>query len=376
MSASPRPTYAAVQMLRGIAASGVVLFHLLPFEQKYLAGAPIVPAGLVIGQAGVDVFFVISGFIVTITSGARDGGIGPAIGFLRRRLLRIYPTYWVYFALLVVVHALAPGLMNHRATAQPSLLSSFLLLPSASPPLLLVAWTLTFELYFYLIFAVLLCAVPRHRLGGVLLGWAMVIIAVRLWLAPPYSPVTDLLFNPLNLEFIAGCLIALWGPRGSKALGAALVAIGIVGGALFLRHFGMDAPFGGIWLRVAVMGGVSALVLMGAVAWEVPGITRVPRPLRRLGDASYSIYLSHLLTIGVMGLVWRYALRLMPAGAETYPLHLVALGSAFALSVGLGWVSYRLIERRLAGGWRRTVGPSRPRPLPAEPARFTASSVR
>jgi peptidoglycan/LPS O-acetylase OafA/YrhL len=292
MSASPRPTYATVQMLRGIAASGVVLFHLLPFEQKYLAGASIVPAGLVIGQAGVDIFFVISGFIVTITSEGRDGGAGPAIGFLRRRLLRIYPTYWVYFALLAAVHALAPGLMNQHATAPPSLLDSFLLLPSASPPLLLVAWTLTFELYFYLVFAVLLWAVPRRRLGGVLLGWAAVIVAVRLRLAPPYAPVTDLLFNPLNLEFIAGCLIALWGPRGRTAPGAALVGIGIAGGVLFLWRFGMDAPFRDIWLRVAVMGGVSAAVLTGAVAWEVPGATRVPGPLRRLGDASYSLYLS------------------------------------------------------------------------------------
>jgi peptidoglycan/LPS O-acetylase OafA/YrhL len=373
MSASPRPTYATVQMLRGIAASGVVLFHLLPFEQKYLAGASIVPAGLVIGQAGVDIFFVISGFIVTITSEGRDGGAGPAIGFLRRRLLRIYPTYWVYFALLAAVHALAPGLMNQHATAPPSLLDSFLLLPSASPPLLLVAWTLTFELYFYLVFAVLLWAVPRRRLGGVLLGWAAVIVAVRLRLAPPYAPVTDLLFNPLNLEFIAGCLIALWGPRGRTAPGAALVGIGIAGGVLFLWRFGMDAPFRDIWLRVAVMGGVSAAVLTGAVAWEVPGATRVPGPLRRLGDASYSLYLSHLLTIGAVGLVWRHVLRLMPAGASAWPLHLAALGSAFVLSVAVGWAGYRLIERRLAGGWRRTAGPSRPHPLPAE---LTASSVR
>jgi peptidoglycan/LPS O-acetylase OafA/YrhL len=114
-------------------------------------------------------------------------------------------------------------------------------------------------------------------------------------------------------------------------------------------------------------------VLTGAVAWEVPGATRVPGPLRRLGDASYSLYLSHLLTIGAVGLVWRHVLRLMPAGASAWPLHLAALGSAFVLSVAVGWAGYRLIERRLAGGWRRTAGPSRPHPLPAE---LTASSVR
>lgn len=119
MSTPRRPTYATVQMLRGFAASAVVLFHLLPFEQKYLTGATIMPDALVVGQAGVDIFFVISGFIVTTVSIDHAGRPLNSLDFLMRRFWRIYPTYWVYYAVLVAVYLAAPGLINHSATRPP-----------------------------------------------------------------------------------------------------------------------------------------------------------------------------------------------------------------------------------------------------------------
>jgi peptidoglycan/LPS O-acetylase OafA/YrhL len=345
-------------MLRGLAASAVVLFHLLPFEQKYLMGGSILPDTFVVGQAGVDVFFVISGFIVTTVSIDHAGRPRDSLDFLMRRFWRIYPTYWVYYVVLVAVYLAAPGLINHSATRPPSLLDSFALWPSNAPPLLLVAWTLSFELFFYLVFAGLLCLIRRARLGAVLPIWAALVIVGRLSLPPHHTALMDLVCNPLNLEFIAGCAIALWAPHSHRRIGLLLIVAGIAWGAVLTRYVGPAAPFQNVWLRVAIFGCGAALVVAGCAVWERPGITRVPHPLRRLGDASYSLYLSHLLTIGVVGLIWRHAIQLVALPeSSSVPVDVAALASAFAASVGIGLLSYRLIELPLIGMMKRVRRP-------------------
>ena len=379
MSTPRRPTYATVQMLRGFAASAVVLFHLLPFEQKYLTGATIMPDALVVGQAGVDIFFVISGFIVTTVSIDHAGRPLDSLDFLMRRFWRIYPTYWVYYAVLVAVYLAAPGLINHSATRPPSLLDSFALWPGDAPPLLLVAWTLSFELYFYMVFAGLLCVIPRPRLGVALPIWATLVIVGRLGLPPHHTALMELVCNPLNLEFIAGCAIALWAPHSRRPIGLLLIVAGIAWGAMLTRYVGPAAPFQNVGLRVAIFGCGAALVVAGCAVWERPGITRVPRFLRRLGDASYSLYLSHLLTIGVAGLIWRRAIQLIVLPASTsVPIHMAALAWAFAASVGIGLLSYRLIETPLITMMKR-IRHTRP-PLTiapvAEATRLRAGSYR
>ncbi len=379
MSPRHRPTYATVQVLRGIAATAVVLFHLLPFEQKYLAGPTLVPHGFVVGQAGVDVFFVISGFIVTVVTEDHMGSPRDSVNFLTRRAWRIYPTYWVYYAVLVVLYLVAPALLNHSATRPPSLLDSFLLLPGDAPPLLLVAWTLSFELYFYLVFAVLLCLVPRSRLARALPVWAALVVGGRLLLWSRHGPLADLMFNPLNLEFIAGCAIALWVPGARRATGMTLLGAGILGVLLLVRQLGAAATFENVWLRVAVYGSSAALMVAGCTAWERPGITRVPHPLSRLGDASYSLYLSHLLTIGLIGIIWRFAihLRALP-DSLTVAVHLLAPASAVAASLCVGWLSFRLIETPLISLMRRfrqvRLTPALPASTPA--ARLIVSWFR
>jgi peptidoglycan/LPS O-acetylase OafA/YrhL len=362
MSMPRRPTYTTVQMLRGFAASAVVLFHLLPFEQKYLTGPTIMPDTLVVGQAGVDVFFVISGFIVTTVSINHAGRPRDSLDFLIRRFWRIYPAYWVYYAVLVAVYFSAPGLINHSAHRGPSLLDSFTLWPSDAPPLLLVAWTLSFELYFYLVFSVLLCVVPRSRLGVVLPLWATLVIGGRLAMPLHHTALMDVVCNPLNLEFMTGCAIALWAPLVRHQIGLLLIVAGIAWGVMLTQFVGPAAPFQNVWLRVAVFGGSAALIVAGCAVWERPGITRVPGVLRQLGDASYSLYLSHLLTIGLVGLMWRHVIQLTTQPAFTsLPVHVTALISAFAASVGVGMLSYRLIETPLIGMMKR-VRPIAPRP--------------
>jgi exopolysaccharide production protein ExoZ len=146
-SETPRTQLLSIQYLRAIAALSVLVTHALqwplPEMNMYL---------LKTGRLGVEVFFVISGFIITTIAG--DGPFHPRV-FLERRAHRIIPTYW---AATFLVAVLAIALPDHFRTTVPTiegLLKSLLFIPSQEPkaPLLLLGWTLNFEVFFYLVFA-------------------------------------------------------------------------------------------------------------------------------------------------------------------------------------------------------------------------------
>ena len=245
-------TFISLQALRGVAALGVVLFHLLPFEAKYLPGATIVPSGFSAGRAGVDLFFVLSGFLAVWTT-LGPAGAGAAQRFLLRRVTRIYPTYWIYCIPLIAAGLGAPG--GLFGAGRPDLAASLLLVPNAAPPLLLVAWTLEFEVYFYLVFAVLIWTrLARRERILALAGWGCAVAVVRLALQPSRSDaVLDAVLSPLVLEFLAGCgaayVCAARIPRGLSAVagmaGAALLVVALIWS---------ETLFAIPWLRVCVFG--------------------------------------------------------------------------------------------------------------------------
>ena len=134
-----------IQAARAIAANLVVFSHLFFVEAKYTASS-ILPAFTLYGIAGVDLFFVVSGFIMVAVAG-RDRG---PIEFLWRRATRIYPTYWLVSLTVRATSLIAPTFVNSSITTPISLWRSFLLIPDRTFPLLAVGWTLVYEMYFYL----------------------------------------------------------------------------------------------------------------------------------------------------------------------------------------------------------------------------------
>ena len=142
------------------------------------------------------------------------------------------------------------------------------------------------------------------------MAWAVVVVTGHALLRPGEDqPELNLLFSPLLLEFILGCLVAQHaGGMGRREAIASLImgATGFAAGTLALAARGEPFPPG--WTRVLIYGSSSALVVAGLIALERTGRRRVPRPLVRPG-ASYSRYLSHVPVIAVVGLVWR---RLVP----------------------------------------------------------------
>jgi exopolysaccharide production protein ExoZ len=356
-------TFVSLQALRGLAALGVVLFHLLPFEAKYLPGASIVPAGFSAGRAGVDLFFVLSGFLAVWTTRG-PGGASAARSFLLRRVTRIYPTYWIYCIPLLLAGIAAPG--GPIGEPKPDVFASLLLIPNAAPPLLLVAWTLEFEIYFYLAFALLIWArLARRERILALVAWGGIVVAARAVLAPARAEaMLDALLSPLVFEFLAGCAAAYLCAAG---IPRAMTAVaGVVGcGVLAIGLLWSETLFGLPWLRVAVFGTGAGLLLIGCFGEDMAIRRALPRVIVRIGDASYSLYLSHLFTIGLVGHALSYlapSVRLLatPAG------HAAALCATVLLALLVAEASYRWIERPLLRFSRHLIETrTLPRTVPA-----------
>jgi exopolysaccharide production protein ExoZ len=132
-----------IQAARGFAANLVVLSHLSIVEAKYTTG-DVLPAFAFYGIAGVDLFFVLSGFIMVAVAGHYTG----PIDFLWRRFTRIYPTYWLVSLPVLALAIVAPAFVNSLIQTPIALWRSFLLIPDRTPPLLAVGWTLVHEIVF------------------------------------------------------------------------------------------------------------------------------------------------------------------------------------------------------------------------------------
>ncbi|PHS25010.1 MAG: hypothetical protein COA84_08295 [Robiginitomaculum sp.] len=293
---------ANLQALRAFAALLVVGMHLQANEAKYSTDQVLSP-WLFYGVSGVDIFFVISGFIMVYISHQRFGSPRKAGLFLYDRIVRIYPPV-VLFTALSVLGMYVTGVTG-KWFPDNNILFSFLLLPQKAPPLLGVSWTLIHELYFYLVFTVLLLG--RFRLLPLWLGvWALAIVLAwynGLWL---YDSWTRIAFHPLTFEFILGAVIGLIvfkvePQRGGAAL--ILGAIFFVFGIISLGPPGVE-NFPAGWGRVIAFAPGAALMLYGALALEASGRWRAPRLITRIGDWSFSLYLSHMLVLSTLAHGW------------------------------------------------------------------------
>ena len=216
----------SLQCLRGVAALAVVLFHLRGVEIKYLQGPAMLDAVARYADAGVDLFFVVSGFVMTTIAAGRYMKAGASAQFLVKRAWRVLPMYWIFTTLVVALMAVVPSMVNSSYAGQ-SVLASYLLIPHAQLPVLTVGWTLVHEAYFYLVFAGVIAFVPERFVPAFLLLWAAA-IGVAPWLPPgPTTPAHVLVTNPLTYEFIAGALLGLYWRHIPARLGLPLVVAGV-----------------------------------------------------------------------------------------------------------------------------------------------------
>lgn len=343
---------ANLQSLRGMAAMLVVLFHLATIEVNYGRGYRLLSDTWTIGMSGVDLFFVISGFVMVTVTRGKFQGAGAVRHFLAHRVTRIYPLYWFFTLLVLAVFLARPGMVKRSLLGgEVDLLGSFLLLPQDGLPLLMVGWTLIHEMYFYLVFALLLLF-PERRLTRLLALWAGAVVCAALLLPASAGATLRLVAHPLTLEFIAGCLAALLIHRGVVRAGWLCLGMGVAAWlAGYALHVHLDLGHEPSHrLRILLFGMPAVLVVYGLVAMEVGRKTILPAWTVRLGDASYSLYLSHVL---VMGALARIGAGFAPAGdpmlRPALLLLLLAAAVAFALAC------HRFIEMPLIRAARRVL---------------------
>lgn len=326
-----------VQALRGAAAFLVLMAHLMQIESRTAAN-PILPSQLDWGMMGVDLFFVISGFImVYITRDWRAGGGRKVPEFLFARVSRIYPLYWAVSAALLAVWFIRPELVFSSSPNEPQWLNSLFLVPAYAYPMLEVGWTLVYEMMFYILFAVILVLPARFRPFG-LLAWAALILAGNQLGGQTAGAIPFHLFSSLSLEFLAGAATALIYLRfqGSRPLAYGLVGVGLIGMGIW---FFIGGPFQDEWSRVIRLTAPACALILGAAWLDRHGAT-APRIAVTLGDWSYSLYLTHLLSLVLLAKLWTMAgLADVPA-----PILIIAL---IAFSLLVAGLTYHLIEKPL-----------------------------
>ncbi len=233
-------------------------------------------------------------------------GLASLQQFLLHRCIRIYPLYWLINTVVIVSLLFMPDMVKNLPDSPHYILMSLLLLPQEHLPLLSVGWTLVHEMYFYAVFCVLLL-LPRHWHLPALVLWSVSTIVFWTLMEPVQEqPWPFLLANPLTLEFTAGCFIAAllqrWHPRHAGLL--LLLGIIATGTSWQLWTTGdtEEFPLGG--LRVICFLLPCALILAGLIGLEKNG-RLLSRWLQKTGDASYSLYLTHIMVLSAGGKLWQ-----------------------------------------------------------------------
>ncbi len=342
----------SLQVMRFVAAS-MVLFGHAQHEtgSLHIAGA-FEPATLVRWGSGVDVFFVISGFIMYFLAHENFARKGYSAEFIIRRLIRIAPLYWVFTTLLIAAILVVGDRMANVSLSIPHIVASYLFFPwphsnGQIEPLLSLGWTLNYEMLFYVLLSIALLFPRKLGLAGLallfLVGVGLHFVIPDSWFALHYWTA------PIILEFLLGIGLAHLYLSGFRLSLPANIFVLLIGIAL-LVYMGGTEPLGKdsrlLWgdLRI-VWGGLPAIFLCAGVIFLEERLARlsVTKRLATLGDASYSLYLSHPFTVNVVAIVWQKVIR----WDTPWLFIFVSCFTAIAVSVGIYFLFEKPVLRYL-----------------------------
>ena len=307
-----------LQILRAFAAINVAILHLIAtasaygFEPKYLS----ILSGW--GNNGVDVFFVLSGFIILHSQLQKKRSFGD---FLRFRIIRIVPIYWFVTIALISCYLIFPSTaFNSKIPSLEHILQSLFFLSSlnnnVSVPVVGVGWTLEFEMLFYFIFGLSLIFMKWNK-SYLFIFLCLIILTI----------VTS---NFILIEFLFGMLIAI-AFNNYKIQNKHALIVATVGFLLLLLSINRSDDI--IAFRVAVWGIPSAMIIFGLVYAKQYDNNF----LRYLGDASYSIYLIHAFIISAF-------YKVITISSISINYDLLAIIGLF-MSVSCGALMYSYIEK-------------------------------
>lgn len=287
----------AVQVLRAVAAFLVTIAHASEEAKYFFHFTPLFetdPFG-----KGVDLFFVISGFIIYYSSTKLFNTPHASKTFIFNRALRVIPLYYIFTSLMVVTLVLFPGGIKEAKFDIGHILSSYLFLPyerydGRIAPILSLGWTLNYEMLFYTLFS--LCLFLRGRWIAICAIGSLLLLALAgIFISPDAPAAFREWTDGIVLEFGMGIGIALAYERWGKLSGGSLPAALAILVAGFLMLYFLNLPEKPLAIPRFLSAGVPALMIVGAAVLLMPAASerQLPGWLVALGDSSYSLYLSH-----------------------------------------------------------------------------------
>lgn len=336
-------TLYSLQYLRAVAAILVVIRH--AYQMIYQHGTGVIGRSFEIGAAGVDIFFVISGFIMCYITQQRVG----AGDFFRNRWVRVAPSYWLITLVAASLILALPSAFNSSRVTASMLVTSLTFIAWPHPtmdgamPVYLIGWTLNYEFAFYATMS-LCIALNWHRrvwLATSIL-FAMVVLGAAL---SPSGQIAAFYTNSILLEFVFG--MAIWKLWRSFApptwLSLLCIVLGVAGFVIAAQFIPVGRTS---WFRFLAWGIPAALTVYGTLGLEKL-IPRV-KSLRFVGDASYAIYLIHFLWLGGLRLVWKTV-----PGLHDAIILLASVGG----SIAAGGIFYLYVEKPLVSAARALLSP-------------------
>lgn len=331
----------SIQYLRAIAALGVVFYH-ASYTTPYFSFMSL-------GAAGVDLFFVISGFVIWSVTCAKPITPGE---FTYQRIVRIVPIYWIFTLLLASAGILFPSAFSRLRVVLDDVVLSLLFIPHYSPsdgrilPILAPGWTLNYEMFFYALFALYLFLSPFLRL--IALSSTIGILAFLGTLYSGSNPLILTYTNSLLLEFLGGIIIGRmweldWLPGRKIGLVAALAGV--------IIFVGVSAwPLVEAY-RVFMWGVPAFLIVLGLLSVEIHGGIFNSIVLGVLGDGSYSIYLIHGFVISALAKASSVLPKWGFEFVQIETISFVLISATLAATAGV--VFHFLVERKLLSLLRR-----------------------
>lgn len=331
----------SIQVLRGVAALLVVLLHLAGREGQ-CPGAPHILqpfSSEFFGFYAVNTFFIISGFVMCTAHYDDFGSAGKVKVYLQKRFIRLFPFYWLTCIPLILLKKLA---------IDTTLVGALCLVPVYAGRINRVAWTLSYELLFLCVFAVLMLF-PRKLLPVFMTLWLACILVGSSISLPTLQDGGYLatLVNPYNIDFLLGIALALLVKQTKMLPYPPFLIVGAV--ALILAT---PLKEHGVWIyssfvHILAIALPSFLITYGLIALEKQRTFKFPKPLVVLGDASYSVYLVHYVIISALSLTWRQ----IGSSAILVPWSLTLAVAIPLICVGV----YFLIEKPMFTALRKTI---------------------
>lgn len=341
-----------LQALRAYAALSVMLGHALLEVYSNIGVDPTFNVFPLI--AGVDIFFVISGFVMSVTSYELFGVAGAFRLFIWKRFVRVVPLYWFFTTLMVLVLISTEGVVRSTQLDWGNVISSYLFFPSERPggrvaPVLSLGWTLNYEVFFYFLYSLSLFF--SRKIGFFVVQALLLLFVIFGWIAEVDSVALRFWTNSIILEFGAGVVLgAMYGRIEQSRNGFLAIFLIILGGVALLVLADHDIPR-------FVKGGLGAvLITLGCLTVPKTYDARMPSVVLLLGSASYALYLSHRFVLRTLSILFKKLSVVASLEVVLYPI------IAVLISVLASLVVYRYLEvpflRAVRRGRRSAVHPS------------------